>query len=97
MEIEVYKSRIEHLARAKAPTNSLPLEILSYVLELVTLPTNYGDRSILPLVQVLRAWKNIHLDCYAKVPFVRTCMARSRQHPLYIVIDFWQCTRLPPP
>ena len=101
MEIEVYKSRIEHLARVKVPINSLPFEILSYVLELVTLPTNHGDRSISPLVQVSRAWRNIilnspkfwsniHLDCYAKVPFVRACAARSRQHPLYIVIDFWQ-------
>ena len=34
MAIVAHKSRIEHLAWAKVPINTLPTEILSYVLEL---------------------------------------------------------------
>ena len=99
MEIEVYKSRIEHLARAESPINSLPLEILSYVLELVVPSTEYGDsrRSMSALTKVSRAWRdiildspkfwsNIHIDCSTTVSFVRTCVARCRQYPLDIKI-----------
>ena len=101
MDIEVCKSRIEHLARAKVPINSLPFEILSYVLELVAFSTVDGDRNISPLIKVSRTWRdiildspkfwsNIHVDGSTKVSFVRTCTARSCQYPLDIVIKLWE-------
>ena len=37
VEIEAHSSRIKHIAWTKVPINSLPSEILSYVLELATL------------------------------------------------------------
>ena len=101
MDIEVCKSRIEHLARAKVPINFLPFEILSYVLELVAFSTVDGDRNISSLIKVSRTWRdiildspkfwsNIHVDGSTKVSFVRTCTARSCQYPLDIVIKLWE-------
>ena len=100
VEIEAHSSRIEHIAWTKAPINSLPSEILSYVLELATL--SRGDNpyfKILDLQLVSRYWRDnirnfpkfwsrIYLFRSTNMSFVRTHLTRSNQYPLDIAIQF---------
>ena len=98
--IEARKSRIEDLARASAPVNLLPSEILSYVIELAVFPVEYlYQHRMLTLARVSRTWRDIILnspkfwnhiilDFYATIPFVKEHVERSCQYPLDIAIRF---------
>ena len=103
MEIEANGSRIEDLARANAPINLLPPEILSYVLELVAFPMLRFPRHFRPIIlglaKVSSAWRNIifnspkfwnHIDFdpRADMSFVKEHVERSCQYPLDIAIRY---------
>lgn len=97
--IQSHKSRINHLIWTRAPINTLPFEILSYVLELTASSTEH-DWTTSALAMVSRTWRHIivdspkfwnHIDLspHRNVPFVKACVARSCQYPLHIVIKSW--------
>ena len=101
LEIEAYSSRIEHIAWAKSPINSLPSEIISYVLQLAAL--SWGDNcdvKIRDLQLVSRYWRDtirnspnfwssIHLHSSTNMSLVKTHVTRSNQYPLDVSIEFW--------
>ena len=60
--IEAHKSRIEHLAWAKSPINTLPTEIFSYVFELVIRTEDSYELQISSLARVSRAWRDLILN-----------------------------------
>ena len=97
--IKSYASRIEHLAWAKAPINSLPYETLSYVIELVASSTFY-HRTLSDLARVSRAWRSVILDSpkfwsridlnpRARMSLVKASLERSCSSPLQIAIGSW--------
>ena len=98
--IKAHKSRLEDLVRTKpAPIGSLPPEIIFYVLELADFP--FCGYRIRELARVSRAWKNIilsfpnfwsNIDLHpyrANMSFLKAQVARSRQYPLRITIQYW--------
>ena len=102
-KVEAHKSRIEHLAWAKTPINTLPTEILSYVFELVTRMRDSYELHTLPLARVSRAWRDLifnsakfwsRIDLSPIRPdlnlsLVRARVARCIQGPLDIFIYRW--------
>ena len=100
MEIEVHKSRIESLVRTKpAPINSLPPEILSYVVHLAV-PDCYPSR-LSKLEMVSRPWRDAIIGCptlwnnvsitrWVRESLVKTQVERSAQGPLDITINYWE-------
>ena len=100
-EIQACEDMIEVLVRAKAPINSLPSEILSYVLELALPPDEEYDYTAVSLASVSRTWRDIILDSpkfWNRIEFVpgaimslvEARVARSGHlHPLDISIVHW--------
>ena len=103
--IEAHQSRIEDLVQTRPPPiGFLPFEILSYVLELATLPLH--PRRKRELASVSRTWRDVILHSpifwhtidlspgRANMSLVKSHVSRSRQSPLDITIQSWQNSRV---